>query len=139
MSSDTAYCYSCGEEMDPSADVCVECGVEQKTAGGSAGGRAAGKKFCSNCGEQIDEAAEICPECGVRQVSASSDVERVPAAILALLLGGIGAHKFYMGDTKLGLLYLCFSWTFIPAVAGLVEGIIYLTKSDAEFQAQYAN
>ena len=139
MSSDTAYCYSCGEEMDPDADVCVECGVEQPTAGGAAGGGTVGKKFCSNCGDQIDEAAEICPECGVRQASASSDVERVPAAVLALLLGALGAHKFYMGETKMGLLYLCFSWTLIPGLIALVEGIIYLTKSDAEFQAQYVN
>lgn len=96
-------------------------------------------KYCSNCGEQIDAKAEICPECGVRQQppSSSSDVDRTAAALFALLLGGIGAHKFYMGRTKLGILYLCFSWTLIPAIIGFIEGIIYLTKSDEEFQRQY--
>jgi TM2 domain-containing membrane protein YozV len=96
-------------------------------------------KYCSNCGEQIDAKAEICPECGVRQepATSSNDVDRTTAALLALLLGGVGAHKFYMGRTKLGLVYLCFVWTFIPAIVGFIEGIIYLTKSDAEFQQQY--
>jgi TM2 domain-containing membrane protein YozV/RNA polymerase subunit RPABC4/transcription elongation factor Spt4 len=137
--SDSAYCYACGAEMDPNSDVCLECGVEQETQGGASGQTGVSEKYCSNCGEVIDEAAEICPECGVRQASASSDVERVPAALLALLLGGVGAHKFYMGETTMGLLYLCFSWTLIPAIAGLIEGIIYLTKSEAEFKAQYGN
>jgi TM2 domain-containing membrane protein YozV len=59
------------------------------------------------------------------------------AAILALLLGTFGAHKFYLDQSGLGLLYLCFSWTGIPTLAGIIEGIIYLTKSDEEFQARY--
>lgn len=97
-------------------------------------------KYCSNCGEQIDTKAEICPECGVRQHAPPSGdgPDRGVAALFALLLGGFGAHKFYLGQTKVGLLYLCFFWTFIPAVVGFIEGIIYLTKSDEEFQRQYA-
>lgn len=66
--------------------------------------------------------------------SSSSNVERVVAAILALLLGGLGVHKFYMGDTGAGIWYLLFCWTGIPAIIGIVEGIIYLVESDAEFQ-----
>jgi len=63
----------------------------------------------------------------------------VTAGVLALLLGGIGAHKFYLGETGLGILYLCFSWTLIPALVGFIEGILYLTKSDVEFERQYVN
>lgn len=62
---------------------------------------------------------------------------RVTAALFALLLGSFGAHKFYMGDTGLGVLYLLFCWTGIPGVVGIIEGILYLTKSDQEFAAQY--
>lgn len=98
-----------------------------------------GEKYCSSCGEVIKEEAEICPECGVRQGTASTtgDIDRTMAAILALLLGTFGAHKFYLDQSGLGLLYLCFSWTGIPTLAGIIEGIIYLTKSEEEFQARY--
>ncbi len=59
------------------------------------------------------------------------------AALLALLLGGFGAHKFYLGQGGLGVIYLLLCWTFIPAIVALVEGIIYLTMSDAEFSRKY--
>lgn len=59
------------------------------------------------------------------------------AGILALLLGGLGAHKFYLGRIVQGLLYFMFCWTFIPAAIALVEGIWYLTMSDAEFNLRY--
>ncbi|PSP71661.1 hypothetical protein BRC79_00095 [Halobacteriales archaeon QH_8_67_27] len=87
----------------------------------------------------MNEKAEICPECGVRQPDAQSgsDDERLIAALLAIFLGGIGAHKFYLGQTKLGALYLCFFWTAVPALIGIVEGVIYLSKSDEEFRQQY--
>ncbi len=98
----------------------------------------ADEKYCSSCGEVINEEAEICPECGVRQKTPSSDdKDRTTAGILAILLGSFGAHKFYLEETGLGLLYLCFCWTGIPGLIGLIEGIIYLTKSDEEFQARY--
>ena len=106
------------------------------------GGRtlAPDEQYCPSCGEPIKKGAEICPECGVRQQPATSTgKDRVTAGILALLLGGIGAHKFYLEETGMGILYLCFSWTFIPALVGLIEGILYLTKSDVEFERKYVN
>ncbi len=63
--------------------------------------------------------------------------KKLTAGLLAILLGTFGIHKFYLGDTGMGILYLCFSWTGIPSIAGLIEGIIYLTKSDEEFFRQY--
>ncbi|MFC5864242.1 NINE protein [Acidicapsa dinghuensis] len=43
------------------------------------------------------------------------------AVLLALFLGGFGAHHFYMGRIGLGVLYLVFSWTGIPWIIGWVE------------------
>ena len=43
------------------------------------------------------------------------------ALLLCLFLGGIGAHHFYMGNTGIGVIYLLFFWTFIPAFIALVE------------------
>lgn len=45
------------------------------------------------------------------------------AVILALLLGGFGAHKFYLGKTAMGVIYILFSWTTIPAWIALIEAI----------------
>jgi len=42
-------------------------------------------------------------------------------AILALFLGGLGIHHFYMGDTLAGILSLLLCWTFLPALFALVE------------------
>jgi TM2 domain-containing membrane protein YozV len=66
-----------------------------------------------------------------------SQKSRTTAGILAILLGGLGAHKFYMGKIGLGILYLIFVWTFIPSIVGLIEGIIYLTMTDEAWQAKY--
>lgn len=59
------------------------------------------------------------------------------AALLAFFLGGIGVHKFYLGKTGQGFLYLIFCWTFIPAIVAFVEFIIYLCNSDEEFARKY--
>ncbi|MFO8015626.1 MAG: NINE protein [Candidatus Woesearchaeota archaeon] len=97
--------------------------------------------YCSSCGEIIKKEAEICPKCGVRQKSHHSshtgEKDKIAAGLLGILLGGIGAHKFYLGNVGMGILYLCLSWTFIPAILGLIEGIIYLTMSDSEFKKKY--
>jgi TM2 domain-containing membrane protein YozV len=101
----------------------------------------ADEMYCHSCGEAIKKEAEICPKCGVRQKGSSSppkgDKSKVAAGILAILLGGIGVHKFYLGYTGIGVLYLCFFWTGVPAILGIIEGIIYLTKTDDQFYDTY--
>lgn len=62
---------------------------------------------------------------------------KVVAGVLAILLGGLGVHKFYLGKLGQGVLYLLFSWTGIPSIIGLIEGILYLFKSDEEFNREY--
>ena len=59
--------------------------------------------------------------------------DKTTAGLLAILLGGIGAHKFYLGKTGQGILYLIFCWTYIPGIIGLIEGIKYLTKNERDF------
>lgn len=67
----------------------------------------------------------------------SSGKNRTTAAILGIVLGGFGVHHFYLGNTGKGILYLFFCWTYIPAIVGFVEGIIFLTQSDEEFANKY--
>jgi hypothetical protein len=47
--------------------------------------------------------------------------DEVVGILLALFLGGFGAHHFYLRRTGLGILYLCFFWTGIPAILGFIE------------------
>ena len=137
------HCINCAAEIADEASVCPDCGVNQTTSlEGAHGDRSANEKYCVDCGTLINKQAELCPECGVEQPSAdtgSSDTDKVAAGVLALLLGGLGAHKFYQGNTKLGLIYLCFFWTGIPAVLGLIEGILILIADDEEYEAKFAD
>lgn len=97
-------------------------------------------KFCVNCGGRIDARAEICVLCGVRQPykgGSGKISRRGAAALFAILLGSFGVHRFYLGQVGWGILYVVFCWTLIPAVAGLIEGIVYLTMSDEDFAAKY--
>lgn len=104
----------------------------------------ADEKFCHECGAVIRAKAEICPKCGVRQTVSSSGLSLAPngrsklaAALFAILLGDLGIHKFYLGQVGWGVVYLLFCWTFIPAIIGLIEGIIYLSMSDQAFAQKY--
>jgi len=62
---------------------------------------------------------------------------KIVAGILGILLGAFGIHKFYLGKIGQGILYLLFFWTYIPGIVGLIEGIIYLTKEDVDFNEKY--
>jgi len=47
--------------------------------------------------------------------------DELAGILLALFLGGFGIHHFYLRRTGLGILYLCFFWTWIPALLGFIE------------------
>lgn len=61
------------------------------------------------------------------------------AALLAIFLGGIGAHKFYMGKPLKGLIYFVFCWTWIPSVIGVIEGIKYLFEGQNKFSERFVD
>jgi TM2 domain-containing membrane protein YozV len=63
--------------------------------------------------------------------------KKIPAALLAIFLGSLGIHKFYLGYTNAGIIQLLLGCCGIGGLLGLVEGIIYLTKTDEEFDAMY--
>lgn len=62
---------------------------------------------------------------------------RAVAVVLALFLGGFGAHKFYLGQIGWGILYLLFCWTPIPWVVAIFEGLNYLLMGSANFARRY--
>lgn len=71
------------------------------------------------------------------------DCNHVMAGLFGILLGAFGIHKFYMGQTQMGCLYIvagvitCGFGFAITCVIGIVEGIIYLSMTQAEFERKY--
>ena len=67
--------------------------------------------------------------------------KKVTAGICGILLGGFGIHKFVLGYTTEGIIMVValFLTCGFSSILGLVEGIIYLTKSDEEFVETYIN
>lgn len=65
--------------------------------------------------------------------------KKIVAGICALLLGGIGVHKFILGYTNEGIIQIVLSVIScgILGIIPFIEGIIYLTKSDEEFYQTY--
>lgn len=62
---------------------------------------------------------------------------KTTATVLCFFLGGFGIHRFYLGQTGLGLLYLIFFWTFIPAFIALIDFIVLLLMSEETFNQKY--
>ena len=81
--------------------------------------------------------------------SGGNSKDKIAAGLLAIFLGSIGVHKFYLGGKQqktAGIIMLVISIVgsciffigpIIMGIIALIEGIMYLTKDDAEFQATY--
>ena len=117
------FCKNCGKEMNDNQAICLECGV--KTGDGNA--------FCANCGKEVSAQAEVCLNCGVAiKKAASGDLgdKKLTAGLLALFLGGIGIHNFYLGETKKGIIKIVLSFCFgIGGILALIDAIkIFVDK-----------
>lgn len=132
------FCRNCGNQVDDKAVACVKCGVEPRN----------GTAFCYNCGKPTTAGAAVCTSCGVSLTAlagapAKGADKKIPAGICGILLGALGIHKFILGYTTAGLIMLlvtiltCGWGAIATGVIGLIEGIIYLTKSDEEFVQTY--
>ena len=133
------YCRACGKEVAENAVACMSCGCDPRKGDG----------FCPNCGAEVSAAQVVCVKCGIAlkhfAVPGGSDgkKDKAVAGLLAIFLGALGIHEFYLGNNtsaiiRLAITVLTCGWGgAILGVISLIEGIIYLTKSDEEFQAIY--
>jgi TM2 domain-containing membrane protein YozV len=81
------------------------------------------------------------------RAGAGSEKSKVAAGLLGIFLGALGVHKFYLGYSKEGLIMLLVTLVSAPftlglgalvaGFIGLIEGIIYLTKTDDDFVRTY--
>jgi TM2 domain-containing membrane protein YozV len=73
-----------------------------------------------------------------RRVPEDTGSRKMTAGLLGILIGWTGAHRFYLGDTAGGLIrLLVLNLVCAGGIVGLIEGIIYLTKSDEDFYREY--
>lgn len=134
---ETVSCPSCLGELDADARKCRHCGEWVARA-------------CVRCGTSLRgewAARGICVECegkGRSLVQRKSGLvlaepkSRSVAALTAFFLGGLGTHRFYLGDAFAGIFYLFFCWTLIPSVIGMIEGIRFAMMDEDEFHLRYS-
>ena len=140
-------CPFCNAEIEDHLIFCPACGARLHQEDGQAAQPAAGNDQYANGqqygngqyanGQQYGNGQYAGPQyyqqpCGPDPMWPARS--KMAAGILAILLGDLGVHKFYMGKIGMGILYLVFCWTGVPAIIGLVEGIIYLTSSRYDFE-----
>src|ERR1700730_15221456 len=117
-------------------------------------------RYCTKCGGQNDELAQYCAACqaplgsggvgyqpmqSVNQGQQLIDWQKqgadkkLAAGLCGRLLGGFGVHKFILGYTTEGIIEIVITLLTcgLGHFIGLIEGIIYLTKSDEEFVRTY--
>ena len=111
-----------------------------------------GKKFCKHCGQQIDKDCVVCPVCGkqvedlkssqqpvvinntnantnsvdVKMENRGTEKNKWVAFVLCLLLGLVGAHKFYEGKILVGVVYIFTAGLFF--VGWIIDLIAILMK-----------
>ena len=109
--------------------------------------------FCVSCGKQMNESAVFCDHCGAKQKASGAAPEGVEpqhtalppgkyksqtlASVLCALLGWLGVHRFYLGPIWLGVLYLLFSCTGIPALIALVETFVIAFSSQESWARKH--
>jgi TM2 domain-containing membrane protein YozV len=123
-------------------------------------------RYCTKCGAINDDTAQFCTTCqtslspisggyqpmqsvnqgnpgAMTDWKAMGADKKILAGILGIVVGAFGVHKFVLGYTTEGIIMLlitvltCGIFAIVPSVIGIVEGIIYLTKSDEEFVMTY--
>ena len=114
------YCPSCGNEIDE------------------------GARFCKSCGKAMSDAGESGPETTGRPRYTAQHPgptkSKVAAGVLAIVLGGLGIHKFYLGLVTPGILLIIITVVtcgIVGPIIGLIEGILYLTMTDEQFYDTY--
>jgi TM2 domain-containing membrane protein YozV len=121
----TRYCTKCGAINDETAQYCTSCQAQLAPVGG---------------GYQPMQAVN--PQALTDWKAMGAD-KKIAAGIVAILIGSLGVHKFLLGYTTEGVIMLlitvltCGIGAMATGIIGIVEGIIYLTKSDEEFVRTY--
>lgn len=149
-------CKNCSANIDDNVAFCQYCGAHNDAQGSQQNAQGyqqsqneyynqneqqSGQYFYN--GQQNYQYQQQNTNYNPQQMNTEPTKDKLVAGLLAIFLGTLGIHKFYLGYTKSGIIMLLVSLlTFgvgatVMAVIALIEGILYLTKSDAEFYQTY--
>ena len=140
--TETAVCPFCEGEVTPSAQKCRHCSEwisrDCQTCATPIKNQWAARGFCADCETKKSPGFSLQSAIGSSQVAGYQvpPKDRSISVALALVLGGFGAHKFYLDKPGKGLLYAMFCWTGIPSIIGLVEAVKYIRMSEEEFSVR---
>lgn len=130
-SANKKFCQHCGEQIDKDCVICPKCGkqvadLSQNNPDNSSPIIINNNNSASSSASSASNSAGGGP--GMMGYPVGRPVNKVVYCLLALFLGGLGIHKFYAGKTMLGIIYLVFCCTGIPAIVALIEFILALLK-----------
>ena len=139
------FCTNCGSKLKEDADGCLNCGkLVNNLNKVVVSSKLPNLKYCSNCGFEVHQNADLCPNCGKfinsKKITNSESKSKIVAGLLALFIGGIGIHNFYLGDNKNGFIHLvlfCTGFltfgitTFITSLWALIEAITIFSSTNA--------
>ncbi len=127
---------------DKAKEAASELADDAKEFAGDAKEKAS--EFADDAKETAKEFADSAKEAFGK---ASGDNKKILAGVLGILLGALGVHKFILGYNKEGIIMLavtlvlgfftCGIGASLMGIVGLIEGIIYITKTDEEFFNTY--
>jgi len=138
------FCTKCGAQNDDYAHSCVQCQaalpvIASRPAAFQADYQA---PFQSGYEPVQPPAPKYGPSGNIDWQRLGAD-KKILAGILGIVVGGFGIHKFILGYQKEGLTMLlvsvlsCGTLAGVMHVIGIIEGIVYLTRSDEDFVRTY--
>ena len=129
-------CSNCGGLNAPDAKFCSFCGSKMSTESNPPNQQ----EYIAYANDQSTHSSQPSSYSSQRvQRVTTPQNDKIVAGLLAIFLGGFGIHHFFLGNNERGILYLCFFWTGIPQIIGVIEGIIYLIESEEDFQQRLVN
>jgi TM2 domain-containing membrane protein YozV len=140
------FCTKCGFQNDEYTQTCLQCQAPLPAIGGQQTAYQAQTDYQQpfQPGYQpIQPPAPLYGQPQNQDWQAAGADKKIIAGVLGIVLGGLGIHKFILGYQKEGLIMLlvsvlsCFTLAGVMHVIGIVEGIMYLTKSDEDFVRTY--
>jgi len=141
--SDTmpVFCTKCGAQNDDYSQVCLQCQAPLPAIGGQPTAYQEQTDYqqpYQPSYQPIQPPTPLYGQSPVPDLQQLGAEKKIVAGICAILLGGFGVHKFILGYTNEGIIQLVLGLCFgIGGIIGIVEGIIYLTKSDEDFARTY--